>query len=55
LRHKCLFYLGHIPAYVGIGILPLSSEESSCRFLDIHLSRFLNEPHTKPDNYKVIV
>lgn len=37
LRHKCLFYLGHIPT-----------------FLDIHLSRFLNEPHTEPDSYKYI-
>ncbi|KIJ24205.1 hypothetical protein M422DRAFT_111588, partial [Sphaerobolus stellatus SS14] len=37
LRHKCLFYLGHIPA-----------------FLDIHLSRLLQEPHTEPENYKYI-
>lgn len=22
-------------------------------FLDIHLSRFLNEPHTEPEEYKV--
>ncbi|KAF7314700.1 DUF323 domain-containing protein [Mycena kentingensis (nom. inval.)] len=37
LRHICLFYLGHIPA-----------------FLDIHLSRLLNEPHTEPDAFKYI-
>ncbi|KZT44446.1 hypothetical protein SISSUDRAFT_1038961 [Sistotremastrum suecicum HHB10207 ss-3] len=37
LRHKCLFYLGHIPA-----------------FLDIHLSKLLNEPHTEPEEYKDI-
>ncbi|KAF8585097.1 hypothetical protein K439DRAFT_1410265 [Ramaria rubella] len=37
LRHKCLFYLGHIPA-----------------FLDIHLSRLLEEPNTEPENYKYI-
>lgn len=36
LRHKCLFYLGHIPT-----------------FLDIHLSRLLEEPHTEPEEYKV--
>ena len=35
LRHICLFYLGHIPA-----------------FLDIHLSRLFNEPHTKPEYFK---
>jgi hypothetical protein len=32
LRHICLFYLGHIPA-----------------FLDIHLSRLLDEPYTKAE------
>lgn len=37
LRHICLFYLGHIPA-----------------FLDIHLSRVFNEPHTEPENFKSI-
>jgi len=37
LRHICLFYLGHIPA-----------------FLDIHLSRLLDEPHTEPENFKFI-
>lgn len=37
LRHICLFYLGHIPA-----------------FLDIHLSRLLEEPHTKPEYFKDI-
>ena len=36
LRHICLFYLGHIPA-----------------FLDIHLSRLLQEPHTQPEEFKV--
>ena len=36
LRHICLFYQGHIPA-----------------FLDIHLSRLLQEPHTEPENFKV--
>lgn len=36
LRHICLFYLGHIPA-----------------FLDIHMSRLLNEPNTEPQEYKV--
>jgi L-histidine Nalpha-methyltransferase / hercynylcysteine S-oxide synthase len=36
LRHICLFYLGHIPA-----------------FLDIHLSRLLQEPHTEPEYFKV--
>jgi len=35
LRHICLFYLGHIPA-----------------FLDIQLSRLLNEPHTEPEYFK---
>jgi len=38
LRHICLFYIGHIPA-----------------FLDIQLSRTLNEPHTEPEEYKVRV
>ncbi|KAF9262875.1 hypothetical protein L218DRAFT_928448 [Marasmius fiardii PR-910] len=37
LRHICLFYLGHIPA-----------------FLDIHLSRLLDEPHTEPEYFKDI-
>ncbi|KAL0579890.1 hypothetical protein V5O48_002137 [Marasmius crinis-equi] len=37
LRHICLFYLGHIPA-----------------FLDIHLSRLLEEPHTEPEHFKDI-
>ncbi|EJT98740.1 hypothetical protein DACRYDRAFT_57088 [Dacryopinax primogenitus] len=37
LRHKCLFYLGHIPA-----------------FLDIHLSRLFQEPHTQPEYFKHI-
>ncbi|KAF5344893.1 hypothetical protein D9758_011590 [Tetrapyrgos nigripes] len=37
LRHICLFYLGHIPA-----------------FLDIHLSRLLQEPHTEPEFFKDI-
>ncbi|KAF8744381.1 Histidine-specific methyltransferase, SAM-dependent, partial [Rhizoctonia solani] len=37
LRHKCLFYLGHIPA-----------------FLDIHLSRLLDEKHTEPEYFKNI-
>ncbi|CAE6503684.1 unnamed protein product [Rhizoctonia solani] len=37
LRHKCLFYLGHIPA-----------------FLDIHLTRLLNEKHTEPEYFKDI-
>ncbi|KAG8859914.1 hypothetical protein FRB91_005784 [Serendipita sp. 411] len=37
LRHKCLFYLGHIPT-----------------FLDIHLSRLLQEPNTEPDHFKYI-
>lgn len=36
LRHKNLFYLGHIPA-----------------FADIFLSRFLKEPHTEPEYFKV--
>ncbi|KXN81793.1 hypothetical protein AN958_03719 [Leucoagaricus sp. SymC.cos] len=36
LRHICLFYLGHIPA-----------------FLDIHLSRLLEEPYTEPEEYAV--
>ena len=36
LRHICLFYQGHIPA-----------------FLDIHLSRLLQEPHTEPEKFKV--
>ena len=36
LRHICLFYLGHIPA-----------------FLDIHLSKLLNEPNTEPNEFKV--
>jgi len=36
LRHICLFYLGHIPA-----------------FLDIHLSKLLNEPNTEPEEFKV--
>ncbi|KAK2464599.1 hypothetical protein APHAL10511_003388 [Amanita phalloides] len=37
LRHICLFYLGHIPA-----------------FLDIHLSRLLQEKHTEPEYFKDI-
>ncbi|KDQ20887.1 hypothetical protein BOTBODRAFT_100423 [Botryobasidium botryosum FD-172 SS1] len=37
LRHKCLFYLGHIPA-----------------FLDINLSKVLQEPHTEPVHFKDI-
>ncbi|KAG7088142.1 hypothetical protein E1B28_012164 [Marasmius oreades] len=37
LRHICLFYLGHIPA-----------------FLDIHLSKLLDEPHSEPDYFKDI-
>lgn len=37
LRHKNLFYLGHIPA-----------------FLDIFLSRHLEEPHTEPEHFKDI-
>lgn len=37
LRHICLFYLGHIPA-----------------FLDIHLSRLLQESHTEPEYFKDI-
>lgn len=36
LRHICLFYTGHIPA-----------------FLDIHLSRLLDEPYTEPEYFKV--
>ena len=36
LRHICLFYLGHIPA-----------------FLDINLSRLLQEKHTEPEYFKV--
>jgi hypothetical protein len=35
LRHKNLFYIGHIPA-----------------FLDIFLSRHLNEPHSEPEYFK---
>ncbi|KAJ3565282.1 hypothetical protein NP233_g7732 [Leucocoprinus birnbaumii] len=35
LRHICLFYLGHIPA-----------------FLDIYMSRLLQEPFTQPEEYK---
>lgn len=37
LRHICLFYMGHIPA-----------------FLDIFLSRFLEEPHSEPTYFKDI-
>ncbi|KAG9315838.1 histidine-specific methyltransferase [Chiua virens] len=37
LRHICLFYIGHIPA-----------------FLDIQLSRLLQEPHTEPEEFKFI-
>ncbi|KAG6849281.1 hypothetical protein H0H93_009801 [Arthromyces matolae] len=37
LRHICLFYLGHIPA-----------------FLDIHLSRLLQERNTEPEEFKYI-
>ena len=36
LRHICLFYLGHVPA-----------------FLDIYLSRLLEEPHTEPESFAV--
>jgi len=36
LRHICLFYFGHIPA-----------------FLDIHLSKLLDEPNTNPEEFKV--
>ncbi|KAF8158186.1 DUF323 domain-containing protein [Crassisporium funariophilum] len=37
LRHICLFYLGHIPA-----------------FLDIQLSKLLQEPNTEPKEFKDI-
>ena len=55
LRHKCLFYLGHIPACVTrdsnrVSILTLHGT----RFLDIHLSKLLKEPNTEPENYKYI-
>lgn len=55
LRHRCLFYLGHIPAYVAVGPFVyrgLSDAWSS--FLDIHLSRILKEPHTEPEYFKVM-
>jgi len=54
LRHKCLFYLGHIPAYAAVG--PFVYRERSdtwSSFLDIHLSRLLDEPHTEPEYFKV--
>ncbi|EGO00865.1 hypothetical protein SERLA73DRAFT_105312 [Serpula lacrymans var. lacrymans S7.3] len=37
LRHKCLFYIGHIPT-----------------FLDMLLSKALQEPNTEPKNFTVI-
>ncbi|KAJ8591598.1 hypothetical protein M405DRAFT_814114 [Rhizopogon salebrosus TDB-379] len=37
LRHKCLFYIGHIPT-----------------FLDMLMSRALNEPNTEPKNFTQI-
>ncbi|KAG9311989.1 C-type lectin protein [Chiua virens] len=37
LRHKCLFYIGHIPT-----------------FLDMLMSKALNEPNTEPKQYTLI-
>ncbi|KAF9240387.1 C-type lectin protein [Melanogaster broomeanus] len=37
LRHKCLFYIGHIPT-----------------FLDMLMSRSLDEPNTEPKNFTLI-
>ncbi|KAF8448703.1 C-type lectin protein [Boletus edulis BED1] len=37
LRHKCLFYIGHIPT-----------------FLDMLMSKALNEPNTEPKNFTLI-
>jgi L-histidine Nalpha-methyltransferase / hercynylcysteine S-oxide synthase len=54
LRHKCLFYLGHIPACVTAVQYYLHSNSVGTRFLDIHLSKLLKEPNTEPDNYKYI-
>lgn len=54
LRHKCLFYLGHIPAYAVDLFVYRSSSDARLSFLDIHLSRLLDEPHTEPEYFKVL-
>lgn len=54
LRHKCLFYLGHIPTCVFASNQRSATDVPPNSFLDIHLSRLLKEPHTEPDNFKVI-
>jgi len=53
LRHKCLFYLGHIPTSVFAPAVRSKNDVIATSFLDIHLSRLLEEPNTEPDNFKV--
>ena len=48
LRHKCLFYIGHIPTSVLTGHENIKALKIGNRFLDILLSKALGEPGTEP-------
>ena len=55
LRHKCLFYIGHIPTSVLIQLLPpVMPNVLKHRFLDMLMSRALNEPNTEPKYFTEI-
>lgn len=56
LRHKCLFYIGHIPTLVVLSSSHVGDRmlTVSFRFLDMLLSKALKEPNTEPKNYTVI-
>ena len=50
LRHKCLFYIGHIPTYVCLGCYNLNVIELlfPLRFLDMLLSKSIGGGPTEP-------
>lgn len=57
LRHKCLFYIGHIPTSVW-GWPPQCELDADAprwyRFLDMLMSKALNEPNTEPRRFTLI-
>lgn len=59
LRHKCLFYIGHIPTSVDAFVLRRGLSTSTdihafASFLDILMSRALDEPNTEPEQFTLI-
>ena len=51
LRHKCLFYIGHIPTSVRSAFPCAVDAHLCCRFLDMLMSSALGEPNTEPKQF----